>query len=186
MSGLLGDVSKLDSNNSAIYIGLGVAGLIYIFVIRPMMRKKADPLDRAPNYASAAQQRATERQMQSLLVDLSEMARQVTAQLDTRAAKLEALIQQADQRIAALREAQSGLPAMPPPTRVLETNIDVPPMIDAEPVLPAARVELPPPIDPAHAEIYLLADEGWAAGEIAGKLGRPRGEIELILALRGK
>lgn len=190
MSGLLGDVRQLDSNNSMIYIGLGVAGLIYVFVIRPMMRKR-DPLDRAPTFASAAQQRATERQMQSLLVELQEMARQVTAQLDTRSAKLEMLIQQADQRLAALQSAHSNGTHLPPANRMNETNGDVPPMIEAE-VIPPPRMEMPPPpptpdpVDPAHAEIYMLADEGWSATEIASKLNRPRGEVELILALRGK
>ena len=43
--------------------------------------------------------------MGNLLVELSEMARQVTAQLDTRTLKLETLLKDADQRIAALKEA---------------------------------------------------------------------------------
>ena len=40
-------------------------------------------------------------------------------------------------------------------------------------------------MDPRHAQVYDLADEGLSAPEIARQLGRPSGEIELILALRG-
>ena len=46
-------------------------------------------------------------------------------------------------------------------------------MIDVEPVRP----------DP-NALVYALADDGRSAQEIATQLGRPKGEIELILALR--
>jgi DNA-binding NarL/FixJ family response regulator len=40
-------------------------------------------------------------------------------------------------------------------------------------------------MDPRHAQVYDLADEGLSPPEIARQLGRPSGEIELILALRG-
>lgn len=68
-------------------IALAMLTIVYA-VIRPWFRRK-DPLDRPPAFSSLAQQRSVERQMQNVLVDLSEMARQITAQLDTRAAKLE-------------------------------------------------------------------------------------------------
>ena len=42
------------------------------------------------------------------------------------------------------------------------------------------------PIDPRHAEVYDLADEGQSAQDIARHTGRPSGEVELILALRGR
>jgi hypothetical protein len=41
-------------------------------------------------------------------------------------------------------------------------------------------------VDPRHAEVYELADGGQSAQDIARQTGRPRGEIELILALRGR
>ncbi len=47
---------------------------------------------------------------------------------------------------------------------------------------PLQQVE--PQIDPRHAEIYAWADQGRTPREIASQLGRPSGEIELILALR--
>jgi hypothetical protein len=152
-----------------IFLGLGVMGLIYFTIVRPMMRRKRDPLEKAP-FASLSQQRATERQMQNLLVELSEMARQVSAQLDTRAAKLEILIQQADDRIAKLNASSDSADAC-----------SVPASSPAPPESP-----IPEPPDPRHADIYALADEGREAHEIASQLNRPRGEVELILALRSK
>ena len=41
-------------------------------------------------------------------------------------------------------------------------------------------------IDPRHAEVYVLADQGHSPHAIAQRLERPYGEIELILALRDK
>ncbi len=43
-----------------------------------------------------------------------------------------------------------------------------------------------PRIDPRHAEVYMLADQGRSSRQIAQQLQRPEGEVELILALRGK
>lgn len=151
---------QLTQQEMWILIGLGAAVLVYVAIVRPMMRRKSDPLDRPPGFASLAQQRSVERQMQNLLVEMSEMARQITAQLDTRAAKLEQLIQQADQKLAELRVAQGSAPGTSRPEE-----------------------QMP---DPRHAEVYALADQGRDADAIAAQLGRPRGEVELILALRSK
>ena len=110
--------------------------------------------------------------MSNVLVELSEMARQISAQLDSRAAKLELLIQEADQKLAALNAAM-GQPIPPGPPN---------PPAQSLPSPAAARPE--PELDPQHARIYSLADEGHSPGQIAQQLARPHGEIELILALR--
>jgi hypothetical protein len=137
---------------------VGTLVILYA-VVRPFFRKK-DPLDRRPSYASLSQQRAVEKQMQNVLVELSEMARQITAQLDTRAAKLDALLKEADKKIEILRGGPPPDAAFPPP--------------------PAS----PESLDPRHAQIYTLADQGRSVQEIAQQLDRPSGEVELILALR--
>jgi C4-dicarboxylate-specific signal transduction histidine kinase len=146
-------------------ITLAILTVIYA-VMRPWFRKK-DPLVKPPAFASLSQQRAVERQMQNVLVELSDMARQITAQLDTRAAKLEALIREADEKIAAMKSPQP--PSISPPPA------------DPSPWESSQR-ELPP--DPRHAQVYALADQGRSSSEIAHQLNRPSGEIELILALR--
>jgi hypothetical protein len=143
-------------------IGLAIFTIMYV-VIRPWFRKK-DPLSKAPAYASLAQQRSVERQMQNVLVELSDMSRQISGQLDNRAAKLEALIHEADEKIAAMKSA------------IATSSPGLARMIDA----PETR----PPSDPRHAQVYALADQGRSSMEIAQQLDRPSGEIELILALR--
>jgi hypothetical protein len=168
------DLPTTESPRVWIFFALAMLALFYMAVLRPMMRRKKDPLERGSGFSSLSQQRAVERQMQNLLVELSEMSRQITAQLDTRSAKLELLIKEADEKIAALKRlgaSEASAPASP----ILE---------DPEPAgsLPPAPVE----IDPRHAAVYSLADEGRDIGEIATTLGRPRGEVELILALRGE
>ena len=105
------------------------------------------------------EQRANVRDdMNSLLVELEEFARAMNAQIETKSAKLEVLIRQADQRaerLEALLKADSH------------------PTADAK-----------PPEDPRHRQIYELADAGRSAQQIAQTLKRNIGEIELILALR--
>jgi hypothetical protein len=171
-------------------IGAGLFLIVY-FVLRPMARRKRDPLNNVGGEGPIAKQRGIERQMSNLLVELSEMARQVTAQLDTRAAKLELLMREADEKIDTLRRlsAGAGPPASTPPAapassplrqsaaerEALLQPLDAPAATSAAPV---------PQIDPRHAEIYALADQGRSPGDIASRLGRPSGEIELILALR--
>lgn len=153
-------------------IALAVITMVYA-ALRPLFRKK-DPLSRPPNFSSLSQQRSVERQMQNMLVELAEMSRQITAQLDTRAAKLETLIREADQKIAALG-SQPGATALsagaaPPPP--------------AAPVQAESTGAQPPMVDPRHALIYALADQGRSCPDIARELNQPSGEIELILKLR--
>jgi hypothetical protein len=162
------------TNDQQGWVALVIAMMaIGYLLFRPRFKKK-DPLEK-PAFGSLAAQRSVERQMQNLLVELSEMARQMNAQVDTRAAKLQELIKQADERIAALKKVEGDAP---------EPKEFVPP---PDPAPPPAPVEAPAPIvelDPRHAEIYTLADQGKGAKEIATHLNRPSGEVELILALR--
>lgn len=150
-------------------IALAILTIIYA-AVRPLMRKK-DPLSKPAPFGSLSQQRSVEKQMQNVLVELSEMARQITGQLDTRAAKLEALIRDADQRIAAMKTTQA------PPT----TMTNPPPATVGG--FPGESTEQPM-IDARHALVYALADQGRSCKDIAQELNRPSGEIELILALR--
>jgi hypothetical protein len=175
MDGVLaqGTSGQLSDSQLWIIIAVGMLAAIYLAILRPMLRKRKDPLERAPAFASLSKQRDVERQMQNLLVELSEMARQISAQLDTRAQKLELLIGDADRKLAELKMAlgNAGNAESSPPATSIEA-------------LPTAANRVPP--DPRHADVYTLADQGRNATEIATDLHRPRGEVELILALRGK
>ena len=160
-------IPSIDPTTRWLMIGAAVLTIAYA-IFRPMTRKK-DPLAKRPAAGSLAGQRTVEHDMSNLLVELSAMARQITAQIDTRAAKLELLIKDADEKIAALRTATPPATASPyvMPSMMLQKH--------------EVREE---PADSAHAEVYALADQGRSSREIATQLGRPDGEVELILALR--
>ena len=147
-------------------VALAMGVTIYGVFLRPKMKQKKDPLSRP---LGLSRQRDVEKQMETLLVELSEMARQITAQLDTRAAKLDALIREADEKIAELKAISAG--SAPRGPSLAGRDIQVPPA---------------PPVDRRHAAIYELADAGLSPGQIAQRLQQPNGEVELILALRSR
>ena len=128
----------LEGKNSA-YLVLGVAGMVIIYVvIRPFMKRKNDPFKTPPQRHSLSQQRSVERQMESLLVELSNMARQMTAQLDTRSAKLELLIREADEKLAELRDAKKQIEHLP--KQVLRREPEPMPEPEPEPDLPKEKL----------------------------------------------
>jgi hypothetical protein len=177
-----------DAGKQWLAIGAALFLIVY-FVIRPMGKRKQDPLDKMGTRSSPmATQRSVEREMSNLLVELSEMARQVTAQLDTRATKLELLMKEADEKIETLRALQTSSPSSPSsPPAPLSPGLRQS-AAEREALMQPLETPLSPPpepqIDPRHAEIYALADQGRTPVDIASRLGRPSGEIELILALR--
>lgn len=175
------------------YIIMGGASLFIVYAFMRMNKRKArrDPMDTPFQTRSLAQQRSTERQFETLLVEFSEMSRKMSAQLDTRSAKLEALIGDADERIARLEALNQQAPPRPSFAMPSEKPVDtyrpsatLTPTPDPIAIAKADDVAPSPPIDPGHAEVYRLADEGQHAHAIANTLGRPSGEVELILALR--
>lgn len=173
---------------TAIAIGVGGFVLVYLMYLRPKAKKghRRDPLATPPSVRqSLASERATERAMQSLVIELEQMSRQIGAQLDTKAAKLEVLIGQADRRIEELKRlgqrADSGEISNVSAVRASElatrmTDSLIAGRIGGEASGLAALAK--------HQEIYDLSDSGQNAAAIAGKLRRPKGEVELILALR--
>jgi hypothetical protein len=182
-------------------IVMAIVTIVYVAIIRPMFKKR-DPMAKTPGSASLSQQRSVEREMSNLLVELSEMTRQLSAQLDTRSAKLEELMRQADQKITELRTL-GFLPAnpdvMPPPPAPGASHS--PPAADGASDYPLARLGLIPAdaagvpsrggaatdrsqADARNAQIYAFIDQGLTPQEIAQRLGQLTGEVELILKLR--
>lgn len=96
---------------------------------------------------------------EAVMAEMHDLARELAAQLEARAAKLEKLIRDADDRLERLEETDSH----PRPVR-------------SAPAVPST--------DPLHARVYELADRGLPTVEIAREIDRPTGQVELILALR--
>ena len=178
-------LAQSDNSDSTKWVALllGAFGLVYLMVLRPMMRKrKPDPLERPPVRTGLAQQRAMERDLQTLLVEYEQMIRNMTAGLDTRAAKLEVLIREADEKVAELRAAVAAAASAGGAIGGQATAPNYAGSLDARVVVDPKPAPSGP--DPRHAEIYALVDQGLPPHDIARRLGRPNGEIELILALR--
>ncbi len=151
------------------------------------------------------QNAAMRKDLEALIVELNELARVVNGQIETRFAKLEHTIKDADERIRTLRdllEQAESLPASPTGSRsgvdivvndetdrdvieraVISANRAASSFATSDPV----SIDDPPQetaVDVLHRRVYALSDAGKTALEIAETMDRAVGEIELILHLR--
>jgi len=162
----------------------------------PPRREEPAPQNRAVQSPLTVHEIASE--IHSLVSDLEETARRVTAQIDNRYTRLEQLLAEADEKILRLEAAiaphpsPSGpaRPSISPPSPPASPTVSDKPsaaVVEAQRTLSRLRAERGAPApsdDPAYKPIYVLADRGKTAREIAQELSRHQGEIELILALR--
>src|SRR5689334_16348485 len=116
--------------------GVGAAALVLLIIVMRPAARRAEAQDESltsdddagesrndGKKASGAQPqqqqaRGVEREMSQLMTEISEMARQVGAQLDARSSKLERLMREADERIAkmqALHAAAAEAAKLPKP-----------------------------------------------------------------------
>lgn len=196
---------SMPTDNRNVWLALAITGIAVLWMTFRSMRSRRDPLANKPLRMNLSQQKSLERDMQNLLVELSSMARQMNAQLETRATKIELLIVDADKRIAELKrlgksDASESSPAiLPPSSRAIDAPVDLTRLgfhssdssksrkLEESPSIESQfEPNIEPNIEPIstrHAEVYRLADEGLSAQQIAQRLSRPRGEIELLLAL---
>jgi len=136
--------------------------------------------------------------LQSMMVELEELTRRFSAQLDNKANRLERLLDQADERIEELRRLQGegGATAKGRDDRDAATTRSVDRPARSAPAAPptSGPVEVPASASDSSSggggaetladEVYRLADEGREPGEIARELDEHVGKVELILALR--
>ena len=162
---------------------IGALALLVIVLLSISIRRRArermgPPTQKArERLQELAEQRGVRDDMEQLLAELQDLARKINAQIDTKFAKLEAAIADADRRIATLdrlihQQAGGGIDI----TVGDETPSGEGPSSTSPP--PAAQ------LNTAHARVYELADASKSAVEIAQATGRTPGEVELILALR--
>ncbi len=131
-------------------------------------RKRSASAPTPREQIAAIRSRAANRtQIEAFKVEAHEFTRQLAAILDTKAARLEQLISDADDRLARLASAGQSAP----------------PAASGAPGGARAPAIEPPAAD-EYERIYHLADAGMDAVEIARQTGKPTGQVELILALR--
>ena len=125
---------------------------------RPEIRQRPTPREHIQERHDAR------RSVESTVVEAEELVRRLAAHLDQKSARLEVLIQQADERIAQLAGHADAAPSVYAPR-------------------PESHVE-PKFVDQTSQDIYRLADDGLPPIEIAQRLSEGVGKVELILALR--
>ena len=143
-------------------IGVGVLSILCVLIRQRRGREPAAP---------APMPQEPGRQIHALLQELDEASRQMSIDIDAKAARLEAIIAEADARSAALTALLARAKAQNMAQKLIAGAAE-----HGESGLGALA---------RHREIYELADSGQNPAAIAQKLGRPSGEVELILALRG-
>jgi len=139
---------------------IGGALLLFTLAMVSSMRSRARRAEPAPQPRIHARQEFRE-SVDKLLVELTEVGREVTARLDTKIRVLNRVIEEADERIATLEKLQ---------TRTEERASSDPPGFS--------------PLLERHARVFELAEEGKSPVDIAQALSMEPGEIEFILQLR--
>lgn len=160
-------------------LAIGGITIVVLSTYRKNRRSRETPSPSVRDrYRQANRQTVVTDDVEQAMIELDRLARQIHGQIDTRFAKLEAVIRDADQRIAAL----SSLSSRQVGSSSLDVTLDsqAPP----EPVR-VANADAPAPIsDHRYGRIYQMADRGVPTVEIARQAGKTKGEVELILALR--
>ena len=168
-----------------------IASIIIATFVVLNIRRRRRPLDGSPRQyqreieSAARDEAGLRKDLNQLMIQLEELARRINGQIDTKFAKLEQSIADADKRIAALRvlieaskpAARNSSPDSPDPARQTATGQTADGQAADGP--DASWIE-------RHGAVYELADAGLSAEEIARQLGRRIGEVELILNLRAK
>lgn len=166
--------------------GFLMAGGIVVITFILMARLRRGKHRTAPSTASPSEQiaairaRAGDRNsIEAYKADAHDFTRRMAAVLDNKAERLEQLIADADERLAALHGAEQT-DAGPHRFPGQQTG-HAPPHADNN----TGRSNRPAQsTDPLHDKIYLLADTGLDPVAIARETGQPTGQVELILALR--
>jgi len=144
-----------------------IATFFMVSSLRKRYRKPKKQISTREHAASAASPQRFRMDVESAIVELQELSRQIGSEIDTRFARLEAAIRDADRRIATLQR----LNAKQPPQAHAPSEISNPSSANDE-------------VDVRYTIVYDLADAGKTPVEIARELGKTPGEVELILNLR--
>lgn len=197
-----------DNPMAGFLLAAGVLLFTIVFYRRVrMQRAKPAPSPPRERLNEIRSQAASRQDLTSAMTEVEEITRRCAAHLDNKAARLEHLIELADERLAQLESLTAGeLPAPPPAARAPEPSLGTV-MPEAPPAQPnrvtgdelrlrheverAAPTPRPAPDplttpapDPLTQRVYDLADQGVSQLEIAQRLDEQIGKVELILALR--
>lgn len=173
----LQDLLADEQGRRLLLIGAGVFAMFFVmFSMRRWQQRAQQPRRESPPlFRPQPGEREMQRDLEALMVELQELSRKISAEIDTRFVKLETAIHDADRRIAVLNRLSRGQEAPP-----------LPPVGAPSAGLGNGAVSADVAADTRHQVVYELADAGFNAVEIARDLGKTPGEVELILNLRRK
>lgn len=119
--------------------------------------------------------------VRTLMDDAQELADRLAARLDAQAERMERLLEESGRRIEDLERALAELRAA---SREHPPTIETMPRVREAPA--RAREANAPTVSGGRIEdrVFALADEGLPVVEIARRVQRPTGQVELMLALR--
>ena len=183
---------------------LPMVGILLIILGSFMMlnkrkRRQGKRLSAREQLERSKQEHQTRGDLEQLMVELEQLTKRFSSQLDAKSMQLERLIDQADRRIEELRRLQGEDTSAPiddgaaDVSRASDTSSwPSDPGIDATataaaPQAEAAAAQRTPPAQPTDElteNVYRLADQGLDAAGIAHQLDEHIGKIELMLALR--
>jgi len=189
---------------------LPVLGIALILASMFMMMRKRRQQRASEPTAREQLQRTNQQQgmrddLQSLMVEIEQMAKRLSSQLDSKTVRLEKLLEEADQKIAELDRRQqnhdAAAPSRGPDHHQTERTPETAPSSPSHTARPepdgrrnathvatsntVSQAQSPgAPDDPLTRSVYELADEGKNPGQIASELDEHVGKVELILALR--
>jgi hypothetical protein len=134
------------------------------------------------------QLRGLQGDLERLMVEVEQLAKRFSSQLEAKSIALEHLLDQAERRIATLeRLTQKPLPAAPPQETsdhslglVGQVGPEGPRPPEPTQDAPGAREQ----VDALARRIYAMSDAGLGPRDIARQLDEQVGKVELILALR--
>ncbi|MEO0515093.1 MAG: hypothetical protein AAF086_07345 [Planctomycetota bacterium] len=190
-------LAELDQNQT-ISVGLLIVGVVFISAWLLMRIRKRSV--QGPGHPTARehlerykQQDGVRNDLESLMVDIEQLAKRLGNQLDVKAMRIEKLIDEADLRIAQLQKALHDQHAQPPRAVPVRDTTDPKPSPHAaspEAIAKQLNAVVESPLtseaqtQQLTAEVARLADAGQSPEAIAKQLDEHVGKIELILALR--
>ena len=155
---------------------LGVAGLAFLLLStrRRVMNVKREPTETPrEQFARLGGLSRTTREVERVMQELDSLSRQIHGRIDTKLARLEKLLRDADQRIALLSQQRDTSPERGSRLEVL---------LDQEEPLDTVSSDESPG-DATQQTVLRLAEENRSVLEIARHVGKTPGEVELMLAL---
>ncbi len=165
----------LDLPTMLMIAGVVLLGLLLLVNTRRKIAKgQAEQLTPRERMERAKQTEGMKDDLRQMMVELEDLTRRFSSQLDAKSARLERLIDEADRKIEQLHQPDGGQAAE---------------RCEPEPASEQTGGEAPAdesPADPLAAEVCSLADQGYTAFDIARQLKQHIGTVELILALRAQ